>query len=345
MEGFMSTFRRLIGAALLTIATIIAPLSAQNALTVRIKDIASVQGVRENQLVGIGLVTGLNGRGDSANSRMTKTSISNLLKAFGIRTDPSDIRSKNSALVTVTADVPASSVPGERLDIRVASMADARDLTGGVLIQTNLRAANGGVYAVAQGPITTATGTNDTSTVGTIPRGAIVEAAIGSSLFQQESILLVLQNPDFTNAAGIASAIRGQFPDLRTTATNAGLVQIEFDANLIPDPVEFVSLIEQIRVTPDSPARVVINESSGMIVLGGNVRIAPVGISYQNRQIRVRPASVYDTNEHMFVIDEGATVADFVLILKELGVSTDVVIGMIKLIDKAGALFGVLSVE
>lgn len=341
----MSTFRRLIGATLLTIAMVAAPISAQDAVTVRIKDIASIQGVRENQLVGIGLVTGLNGRGDSTNSRMTKTSISNLLKAFGIRTDPADIRSKNSALVTVTADVPASSVPGERLDIRVASMADARDLTGGVLIQTNLRAANGEVYAVGQGPVTTATGTSDASAVGTIPRGAIVEAAISSSLFQEESILLVLHNPDFTNAAGIASAIRGQFPDLITTATNASLVQIEFDANLISDAVEFVSLIEQIRVTPDSPARVVINESSGMIVLGGNVRIAPVGISYQNRQIRVRPASIYDTNEHMFVIDDGATVADFVLILKELGVSTDVVIGMIKLIDKAGALFGVLSVE
>ena len=313
---------------------------------VRIKDVATVQGVRENQLVGIGVVTGLAGRGDSTNSTMTKNSLANLLNAFGLRVDAGDVRSKNAALVAVTATASSFALPGDRIDVKISSVGDASDISGGVLIQTNLRAANGRAYAVAQGIVATTSADSGIRTVGSIPNGAIIETPVGADFLDSEILILVLDNPDFSSAAAISAALRNAFPDLTITALNAGLVEIGLSPEIRNDLVPFVSLVEQIEISPDTPARIVIDERSGVIVLGGNVRIAPVGISYQERNIRVQPSSIYDgPGEKTFMVEEGATVSDFVLILKELGIDTDVIIDIIKLIDKAGALFGDLSIE
>ena len=345
-------FERLVALGFASLV-IVSAAFGQSEFTVRVKDVATVQGIRDNQLVGVGIVTGLSGRGDSTNSRMTKSSLSNLLAAFGLRIDAGDIRSKNSAVVAVTATAPSSALPGDRLDIHVASLGDATDLGGGMLLQTNLRAANGRTYAVAQGVVST-TGEGTARTSGTIPNGAIVENAVGETEFATGALLLVLNDADFTSASNLSTQIAARFPDAAVRALNASVIEIVPDSgtdetveNTGPfDFISFIASVEQVRVVPDAPARVVIDESSGVIVLGGNVRIAPVGISYRDRTMRIQPVSIYDTPaEQTFMVSEGASVADFVLILKELEVETDVIIDMIKLIDKAGALYGELTIE
>ena len=319
---------------------------AQDAVPVRVKDIAVVQGVRENQLVGIGLVTGLAGKGDSNNSLVTKTAIAHLLEAFGLRIAVDDIRSKNTAVVTVSSRLPAFSAPGDRLSVHVASLGDATDLSGGVLLQTNLKAANGNAYAVAQGTVSTdATGGNG-RTVGVIPGGAIVEREVGNDLFADDAVVLVLHEADFTTANAVASSIRSAFPEASVRAVNSALVEVLMDSAAAGDPVQFVSQIEQLSVVPDVPARVVINEKSGVVVLGGNVRIGPVGISYRNNDLRVQPVSVYTSDtQHAFMVEPTATVSDFVQLLQDLDVATDTIIEILKLIEKAGALYGTLLVE
>ena len=339
----MSIYRKIELAALFCLFSISIAIPAQ---VVRIKDIATVQGVRENQLVGIGVVTGLAGRGDSVNSTMTKNSVANLLSAFGLKVDAVDVRAKNAALVAVTATASSFALPGDRIDVKISSVGDASDISGGVLIQTNLRAANGRAYAVAQGIVATTSADSGIRTVGSIPNGAIVETPVGADFLDNEILILILNDPDFSSAAAVGAAVKNAFPDLETNALNAGLVEIRLSQEIRNDLVQFVSLVEQIEITPDAPARIVIDERSGVVVLGGNVRIAPVGISYQDRNIRVQPASIYDVSgEKTFMVEEGATVSDFVLILKELGIETDVLIDIIKLIDKAGALYGELSIE
>jgi flagellar P-ring protein FlgI len=312
--------------------------------TVRVKDIASIQGVRENQIVGLGIVTGLDGKGDSAGSTMTRQSLSRLLADFGIEVSAEDIRSRNTALVTVAATIPAFAAPGDRIDVHVASLADASDLSGGVLLQSALRAANGLDYAVAQGVVSTSTGSGASSTTAMIPGGAIMERAVASGFVEGRSVMLVLRNSDFTTATVVAGAIGAAVPSVEVRALNASILEIILGPDV--DPVSTIAEIEQVRVVPDSVARVVIDERAGVIILGGDVRIGPVGISFRKNDLRIQPVSVYrDDAEHSFVIEETAAVSDFVFLLQELDVDTDTIIEMLKLMDRAGVLYGTLSIE
>ena len=316
--------------------------------TVRIKDIATISGVRENQLMGIGLVTGLAGRGDSVNSLITRTSIANLMSAFGVEVSSDDIRSKNSAVVTLTADLPPFTSLGDRVTVHVASLGDAGSLRGGMLLQTNLKAANGRVYAVAQGVVSTASHDESNKTIGIIPGGAIVERDVPSDFKDQAMVALILNDADFTTAAAIATAISEIFNENPVRAINAAIVEVELTDEQVADPVSFLSKVEQINVEPDVPAKVVINERSGVVVLGDNVRIGPVAISYRDSSMRIQPISSYrrvNETKTSFVVEQTATVSDFIELLQELDVDTDTIIEVLKLVSKAGALFGRLIIE
>ena len=319
---------------------------AQQLNTVRIKDIGTIHGVRDNQLVGIGLVTGLAGRGDTPSSVITKTSISNLLSEFGMTISPDDIRSKNTAIVTVTAVIPPFSAAGDRIDIHVASIADATDISGGVLLQTPLRAVNGENYAVAQGVVSTARGADSIKTTGTIPGGAIIERDVSSDFLSQEKIMLILNRSDFTTVTAVTNAINAFYPDSFSKAVNASLVEMTIPEDMSDKIVEFISGIEQIEIVPDISAKIVIDERAGIIVLGGDVRISPVAISYKRNEVRIRPVSVYEeAGETSFVFNDMATVGDFISVLQELDVDTETIIEMIKLMDRAGVIYGTLSIE
>lgn len=262
---------------------------------VRVKDIARVLGVRGNQLYGIGLVTGLAGTGDSTSSvDFTAQAIANMLERAGIPTDPDDIKVDNFATVMITTDLPAFVREGDMIDITVSAMGDCESLQGGVLIMTPLRAANGEIYAVAQGSLSLAgfgaggggggAGARTQSnflTVGRIPNGAYVEKEVDFELAPESILTIVLQNPDFTTAIRLRDAVVAAFPTIRSVeARDAASINMLIPTEYQNDVVRFISMVENLTITPDIPNRVIINERTGTIVMGANVQIIPVAIAH-----------------------------------------------------------------
>ena len=274
--------------------------------TTRIKDIAKVQGVRSNQLIGYGLVVGLNGTGDSDDIPQMISSTVSMLRSFGITIDPADLDSDNVAAVMVTATLPPFVREGDTIDVTVSAMGDAESIQGGTLLQTPLRAADGEVYAVAQGPVSTGgffagNGTNNTAqrnfpTVGTTPNGAIVEKTVEDDLGARGQISLSLGNADFTTASRIASAINSAYYPMNIAhATNPGRVDVNIPATYRSNVVGFVANIENLNVTPDNVAKVVFNERTGTIVMGGEVSVDECAITQGGLSIRV--ARTFDVSQ------------------------------------------------
>ena len=241
---------------------------------VRVKDIVTIEGVRDNQLVGMGLVVGLQGTGDRGG--MASQMMSNMTSQFGVTMDPKQIRSRNAAVVTVTCQLPAFMSPGQNADVVVSAMGDAKSLEGGVLLQTPLKAANGGVYAVAQGPLTiggwaeggAASRTRrNVVTVGRIPNGAIIEQGVNMNYSYDGYINLLLRNSDFTTAQRVVTAINQKFGNV-AHAPDAGQVSVRLPANYANSPGAFIASIEGLTIRPDTTARVVVNERTGTIVMG-----------------------------------------------------------------------------
>ena len=338
----------------LSIALLLLGISAFAVPTVRIKDIADLRGIRDNQLVGIGLVTGLAGRGDSQNSELLKAAIANLVSNFGFRIDPADIRSRNCAVVTVSCQIPAFVRAGETVDILVSSIGDARTLDGGVLLQTPLKAANGEVYALAQGQIFSlqaAAGSNQ-KTVGSIPGGAILEQDVVSSFLDDNSLSILLRHPDFVTANSVSEAIRQKYPDVLLQTVDAAMIQLSIPDQWRANPVGFIAELESIQVTPEPSNKVVIDSSTGVIIFGEQVRIGKVAVSYQDISVDVgpygRPAGWLrdeEEREHNFVFDQTTTVEQLVDTLRTVGLETQMIIHIIKAIDRAGSLYGTLVVQ
>jgi flagellar P-ring protein FlgI len=268
------------------------PASAQ----VRIKDIADVEGVRANQLVGYGLVVGLNGTGDKLDSAVfTRQSLIGMLERLGVNTRDQEtkLQTKNVAAVMVTAELPAFARSGSRIDVAVSALGDATNLTGGTLMVTPLLGADGEVYGVAQGALATgaiaargaATSvTRGVPTSGRIVNGATVEREVHFRFDRSQGLRLGLRNPDLTTARRIADAINRALGGASARATDPRTVALEMHGR---DPVDVLARIEDLRVEPDSAAIVVIDEASGTIVMGANVRISTVAIAQGNLTIRV----------------------------------------------------------
>ncbi len=314
--------------------------------SVRIKDIASLRGVRGNQILGLGLVTGLNGKGDSSTSPLLRNSLSSLVASFGVTVAPQDVRSKNAAVVMVNGELPPFSRAGDRIDVTVSSIGDARDLDGGILLQANLQAANGQTYAVAQGRVMTTVDPNGAKTVGTISEGAIVEKDVVSQFVDSNNVVsIVLRNPDFVTATAVQKAVETAFSGIKVTSRDASLIEVEIPSASRPNPVGFLAQLEALTVTPDSDGRVVINATNGVIVMGERVRIGKVAVSYRTARVAVGAAAASGTaTPDGFVIGETTTVDDFVSALKAVGLKADVIIGVLQAVEKAGALFGSLIV-
>jgi len=314
---------------------------------VRIKEIATIGGMRDNQLVGVGLVTGLSGRGDSPNSVMLRDAIANLVSHFGFTLSPSDVRSRNCAVVMVTADIPAYIRPGDRFDIVISSLGDARSLEGGILLQTALKAANNQTYAVAQGMLSVSQERNSVKTVGVVQNGAIAEREVVATIVSNNSISIILKQADFVTAAAVAKAISEQVSGVSVLTRDASRIEI-----LVPEAergniVAFIAKIQAVTVKPDASTKVVIDSRSGMVVMGENVKIGKVAVSYKSASVQV--GSFYsageDTAKDHFVVEETISVEDFVKTMKDIGISTDAVIQMLQSIEKAGALYGTLVVK
>ncbi len=282
---------------LLMLACCLAGALSASATGVKVRDLTTILGARDNQLVGYGLVAGLPNEGDR-DPIYTKQTVANMLRRFGINVAPTTLSAKNVAVVMVTADIPAFVQPGQRLDVEVASMGDARSLQGGVLLQTPLMAADNKVYAVAQGALTVggftagpgggggASVTKNIPTTAQIIGGALVEQTIPTTIVHDNAIELLLRNPDFISAARVAAAVNGVFTN-SALALDSTSVRVQLPKNYGPSPVDFIARLQDIPVSPDVPARVIINERTGTIVATSEIQISSCAISQGNITISV----------------------------------------------------------
>ncbi|MGA3179217.1 MAG: flagellar basal body P-ring protein FlgI [Verrucomicrobiota bacterium] len=337
----------------------------------RIKDIAMVSGARDNQLSGFGLVSGLAGDGDK-NPQETIQTLANLLQHYGITVSSTLLSSKNVAVVMVTADIPAFAKPGSRLDVVVSSMGDAKSLQGGVLIQTPLVGADGHVYAVAQGTLSIgglsagdggaggATVQKNHPTVGTIINGALVEREIPATILNDNHVELILRDPDFTSAARMAAVVNEKFAD-SSVAMDATTIRVQMPTNWGGSPIDFIAQLENLEVTPDVPARIVINERTGTIVATSRIHISSCAVSHGNVTISITSsqdvsqpnafsqtgstaitqrtdARIKEEKGAMVALPELPTVEKVASALNSLGVTPRDMMSMFEAMKEAGAL-------
>lgn len=340
---------------------------------VRIKDLVTIEGIRDNQLVGMGLVVGLNGTGDRG--QMVTQMLRNMSTQFGVTVDGRQMRSRNAAVVTVTCQLSPFLAPGQNTDVLVSTIGDATSLEGGVLLQTPLRAANGDVYAVAQGPLTiggwsesgnAASTKKNVVTVGRIPNGAIVEQGVAMNFAGNGEMNLLLNNSDFTTATRVASAINTKFGNC-AHAVDARRVSVLVPANYISSPSAFIASIEGLTIRPDTVARVVVNERTGTIVMGGNVRIGNVSVAHGNLTVKVTeganvsqpnamgggqtvatPQTDIQANEagaELVELPVTSTVEDLTIAMNSVGATPRDLMAVLQAIDQAGALHGELVIQ
>lgn len=337
----------------------------------RIKDIADVEGVRENQLVGYGLVVGLQGTGDSLrNAPFTRQSLAAMLERLGVNTRDGNLNTRNVAAVMVTANLPPFGTQGARIDVAVSALGDAKSLSGGQLLATPLIGADQQVYAVAQGPIAiggfSAGGDSGSSvtkgvpTAGRIASGGLIERELRFDLAGQRELRLALRNPDFTTARRTADAINAAMGAPLAKASNPGTVVVSRPVAFEGDMVDLLTRIETLEVQPDQPAKIVIDETSGVIVMGENVRVATVAIAQgaltisvseqptvsqpaplSQGQTAVVPQSDVTVEEErggLALVQGGVPLKDLVDGLNRLGVSPRDMISMLQALKAAGAI-------
>jgi flagellar P-ring protein precursor FlgI len=343
----------------------------------RIKDIAAFRGVRPNQLVGYGLVVGLAGTGDSSSTIFTLQSMSSMLEKMGVTVPADEIKVKNVAAVMVTAELPPFARSGSRLDALVNSIGDAKTLGGGTLLMTPLKGADGQVYAVAQGPVATggfligaSSGdkvAKNFPTVGRVVQGANVEREIPFDLNQKESLVLALNKPDFTTATRVAQAINAGMTENVARTQDSGTIDVAVPARYYGNIAQLIAAIEGLSVTPDSVSRVVINERTGTVIMGENVRIATVAIAHGNLSVEIKqnfnvsqplPFSergrtvvtpdtqtlVQEGRAPLQILPSGVSIGEVVRALNALGVSPRDLISILQALKAAGALQAELEI-
>lgn len=346
------------------ICGIVTPVSA----SARVKDVAKVQGVRSNQLVGYGLVVGLAGTGDSNKSLFTIQSVASMLKSFGVTMNAAQVQSKNVAAVMITAQLPPFVKPGDTIDVTISSLGDAKSLQGGTLVQTPLRAANGAVYAVGQGPLSlggySAGGSGNSQqknfpTVGTIPGGAIVERDVPADFSANGTITLALNQPDFTTASRVSEAVESRFGAI-AYARDPGTVIVTVPGEYSSSVVSFVAALEELPVTPDAVAKVIINERTGTIVMGSQVSISEVAVAQGSLTVKIttsqevsqppllsggktvvtdkKEVAVDEQKGSLIVLPASTKVGDVVNALNAVGATPRDIMAILQAMKAAGAL-------
>lgn len=338
---------------------------------VRLKDLVEFDGVRNNDLLGYGLVVGLNGTGDGLrNAPFTEEILSNMLERLGVNVTGENLRPKNVAAVLVTASLPPFARAGSRIDVTVSAIGDAKSLVGGTLVMTPLNAADGDIYAVAQGSIIAggasaegdaASVTSGVPTAGTIPSGATVEREVAFALSDLQTLRLALRSPDFTTASRIENAVNQTYGRAVALMIDSGTVQVDLDATRAISPAHAISRLENVTVDPQSRARVVVDQRSGTIVMGEDVRISRVAVSQGGLTLRISESPIavqpnpFSPGETVIVprttasleedegialaeIPAGTSLSEVIAGLNALGVSPQHMIDILKSLKAAGAL-------
>ena len=316
-------------------------LSARGEVSVRIKDISFIDGLKENQINGYGLVVGLQGTGDTRKSPITRSSLKNLLKNMGMEGD--DVVPVNSAAVLVTAKLPPYARVGDRIDVTVSSIGDAKSLEGGMLAQSPLRGADGQIYAVAEGPLSVSRlrgSQRSVRTVALVTGGAMVERDISPEIVFEDSIYIVLKEWDYSLANSIIKAVAAKYPESKPDMSPGGKIRIHLMKDIgIP---EFISSIENIEVAPAFKARVVVNERDGTVVTGGSVRISEAMVSREGLTVEIKDTAKKAAAAH---IKDATTVKDLVESLNAIGATTADIISILKALETSGALHAELIVR
>jgi flagellar P-ring protein precursor FlgI len=367
--------KRTLAAALLVAVLgsglIAVPASAQ---PVRLKDVARVQGVTNTQLVGYGIVTGLNQTGDSSSAAFTSKTIQNILLTFGLTTNSTDVRTRDVASVVVTASLGPFAHSGDTADVTVSAIGDATSLQGGTLVMTELRAANNLVYATAQGPLSvggflaTTNGfagpnsiTQNHVTAGRVPQGAVIARDMITNIQHDAAgFSYVLTSPDYRTAARLASALNGRFGGGTARALDAETVRVNLPAKYVGDPVDFLADAGEISLQADQVAKVVVNERTGTVVMGGDITLSSCAIAHGNLSITIAtnntvvPAAPFSTtqpplqsntqiksvegNKKLVYISGAATLAQVVRALNTIGVTPRDLISIVQALRESGSL-------
>ncbi len=343
---------------------------------VRVKDVAALRGARDNELIGFGIVVGLDGTGDSQESLLSRKPIINALERIGISLESQDIMGRSIAAVWLTATLPPFAKSGQRLDITVATIGDSVSLRGGILIMAPLRGPDRLVYAVGQGPIAgipkgvsradalppeelvnLPIGSRMVASVGQVLGGAIVEREISLNLNSRARVFMNLHSPDFTTAFRLAKLINQKLGIRSARAQDAGTVEVSVPDSYLGNTVELVSFIENLEISPDHTAKVVLDERSGTVVMGGSVRISPIAISQNGLNIQVKLPSPNTQGEqgaqaegttlasNVFMLKGGADLKEIVDGFNKIGASSKDLIEVLKAVKTAGALHAELVIR
>jgi flagellar P-ring protein precursor FlgI len=360
-------FRQPIFLVLLMILPLLCGTPASGA---RLKDIASLKGVRNNQLIGYGLVVGLVGTGDGSGTKFTAQSLVNMMERLGIHALPEQIKVANVAAVMVTADLPPFARVGSKIDVLVSSIGDAKSLQGGTLLLTPLKGVDNKVYAMCQGPLLVggfaSAGADgggvqkNHPTVARIPGGASIEREIPFDFNKLNELSLTLHEPDFTTALRISQAINGQIQGAKAFPADAGTVRVEVPDNYKRNLVNLVASLEHLQVTPDSKAKIILVERTGTVVMGENVRISSVAIAHGNLSVQIKEekrvsqptpfsdgqtmatdnsqVNILEENNKLILMPAGTSLGEVVKALNAIGVSPRDLISVFQAIKASGAL-------
>ena len=354
------------------------PRRADDLLTVRVKDVAKIEGVRSNQLIGYGIVIGLNRTGDRVQQNLyTRQTLQNLLERMGISTQAESLKPENMATVLITATLPPFARPGSTIDVTVSSIADARSLQGGTLILSPLKGIDGQIYAMAQGPVSIggiAAGNRGNSvdvnhpTVGRVPSGATIERAITVELGKGRPLNLTLHDDDFTTASRLQQTVNDAFGSGSARAVDGRNIEINIPPAWQDDTVGFIARLESLKLQTDAVAKVVINERTGTIVMGRNVSLSAVAITQGGVTVRIgtefevsQPSPLSNTGETVtvprtsvsveerraksVVLPDGASIEEVIRALRAVGVTTNGIISILQAIKSAGALSAELEMQ
>ncbi|MDR2386872.1 MAG: flagellar basal body P-ring protein FlgI [Deltaproteobacteria bacterium] len=345
------------------------------AWAIRLKELATFEGVRVNQITGYGLVVGLNGTGDKDQTGFTRQSLSNLLKRMDVTVAPTALKVKNVAAVMVTADLPAFVKPGTRIDVLVSSLGDATSLQGGTLLLTALRGLDDQIYSIAQGPLSVggfaiagqaATVQRNHPTVGRIVQGGTVEREVPIRWQGKETMTVKLHSPDFTTASRVAESINEVLPGAGARPMDAATVELSVPMNYRENLAVMVAELENVAVEPDSIGKVIINERTGSVVVGENVKLSTVAVAHGNLSIQIREGqnvsqpdpfspgetvvtpetdvNVEEGADNLLLIERSTNINDVVKALNAIGVTPRDLITIFQLIQAAGALHGELEI-
>ncbi len=351
-------------------------LLAVSANASRIKDIADIEGVRTNQLVGYGLVVGLNGTGDSSSTQFTMQSLVNMMEHLGMRLDRNNVKVDNVAAVMVTAKLPPFAKVGTTMDVLVSSIGDADSLVGGTLIMTPLNGPDGEVYAVAQGPLAVgalsfggkaAKVQKNHPTVGRVPGGALIEKEVGFELPDTNELHYRLRQPDFTTVSRMATAVNKYFGQNLAHAIDSASLKITIADDYADSMIEFIAQVEHVEVIADMAAKIIVNERTGTIVMGNNVRLSTVAVSHGNLNLVISESAMVsqpgpfggngetvsvsnsdltasEDKGNLVVLPMGVSIGDVARALNAIGATPRDLIAIFQAIKAAGALHAELVV-